>query len=51
MKKAAAKIMMTLLALIPVISAFAITVSANNAASPVVGQPVPPKSVKKYRRF
>lgn len=51
MKNGFHKAMATLISTIPVIAAFAITVSANNIASPCMGQPVPPKNLKKYRKF
>lgn len=47
LKKAAA----ALVAVIPAITALAMTISANNIASPCNGQPVPPESLKKYRKF
>lgn len=41
----------SIIAVIPVMAALAMVVSANSIASPVHGQPVPPKSLKKYRKF
>lgn len=51
MKKLFKKAIGSLIAVIPVMSVFAMTVSANNLASPRLGQPVPPKNLKKYRKF
>ncbi len=51
MKKLLLKAMGGLIAVLPVITMFAVTVSANNAATPILGQPVPPESLKKYRKF
>ncbi len=51
MKNGLYKVMATLIAAIPVVAAFAVTVSANNIASPNFGQPVPPKNLKEYRKF
>ena len=39
------------IAVLPVLAMFSVTVSANTIASPVCGQPVPPASLKKYRKF
>lgn len=51
MKKFLNKAIGAFIAIIPVVAAFAVTVSANNIASPHASQPVPPKSLKKYRKF
>lgn len=51
MKKFLSKAIGSLIAVIPVITAFAMMVSANNIASPNFGQPVPPKNLKEYRKF
>lgn len=51
MKRLFNKAMASFVAAIPVIAAFAITVSANNVASPTCGQPVPPETLKRYRKF
>lgn len=51
MKRFFNKAIITFIAAIPVITVFAMTASANNAASPFMGQPVPPKNLKKYRKF
>lgn len=51
MKKFFSKVIGLFIAVIPVIAAFAIMVSANNIASPCAGQPVPPQNLKKYRKF
>ena len=40
-----------LMAVLPVITMFSVTVSANTIASLTCGQPVPPASLKKYRKF
>ena len=51
MKKFLSKAIGSFIAVIPVIAVFAMTVSANNIASPMCGQPVPPANLKKYRKF
>lgn len=51
MKKVLSKAIGAFVAIIPAIAVFTMTVSANNIASPLVGQPVPPKSLKNYRKF
>lgn len=51
MKKFLVKAMKGLMAALPVITMFSVTVSANTIASPMCGQPVPPASLKKYRKF
>lgn len=51
MKKFLSKAIGLLIAIIPVMAAFAMTLSANSIASPIHGQPIPPKSLKKYRKF
>lgn len=51
MKKFLGKTIGLLMAAIPVVAMFAMTVSANNIASPMAGQPVPPENLKKYRKF
>ena len=51
MKKFLTKAIGSLIATIPIIAAFAMTASANNIASPCMGQPMPPKNLKKYRKF
>lgn len=47
LKKAAA----AAISAIPAVATVAMTISANNIASPYNGQPVPPASLKKYRKF
>lgn len=51
MKKILKKVTGSLIAAIPVMATFAMIVSANNVASPRWGQPTPPNSLKKYRKF
>lgn len=51
MKKFLSRAIGLFIAAIPVIAVFAMTVSANNIASPTCGQPIPPKNLKKYRKF
>ena len=51
MKKIFIKTISSLIAIIPVMTMVAMTVSANNIASPYMGQPKPPSSLKKYRMF
>ena len=51
MKKMIDKTVRLLIAAIPAAAAAAMTISANNAASPIAGQPAPPKNLRKYRKF
>lgn len=51
MKKVLLRAIGMLIAVLPVITMFAVTVSANTIASPFCGQPVPPENLKKYRKF
>lgn len=51
MKKFLIKTMKAFISVLPVMAMFSITVSANTIASPICGQPVPPASLKKYRKF
>lgn len=51
MKNFCSKAMGSFMAAIPAIANVAMTVSANNVASPCLGQPKPPKTIKKYRKF
>lgn len=51
MKKFFAKTVKGLVAALPTMTKFSVTVSANTVASPICGQPVPPASLKKYRKF
>lgn len=51
MKKLFVKAIGVFIAVLPVITMFSVTVSANTSASPVCGQPIPPVSLKKYRKF
>ena len=51
MKRIISKAISLFVAVIPVIAEFAMLTSANNVASPFIGQPIPPKKLKKYRKF
>lgn len=51
MKQIMLKAAKALIAVLPVMAMFAVTVSANTIASPTCGQPVPPENLKKYRKF
>ncbi|MDO5396493.1 MAG: cyclic lactone autoinducer peptide [bacterium] len=51
MKNCLRKIAAAAVSVIPAMAAIAMTISANNIASPFIGQPVPPESLKKYRKF
>lgn len=51
MKKVLTKVIGILIAALPVVATMAMTVSANSIATPTWGQPVPPESIKKYRKF
>lgn len=51
MKKTVLKIFTGLMAVVPTIACFAMVASANSTASPFIGQPTPPESLKKYRKF
>lgn len=51
MKKFLNKFVSLSITAISVISVFAVIVSANNVASPICGQAIPPKNLKKYRKF
>ena len=51
MKKIFSKTVDAFIAVIPIIAAVSITISANSIASPVHGQPIPPRSLKNYRKF
>lgn len=51
MNKLLKKVLSAFIAAIPAIAAVAMVVSANSIASPTYGQPVPPPSLKKYRKF
>lgn len=51
MKKIFKKAIGAFIAVIPAVAAVAMTISANSIASPYNGQPVPPESLKKYRKF
>ena len=41
----------TFISVLPIVAAIAMTVSANSVATPVWRQPIPPQSIKKYRKF
>lgn len=51
MKRFLVKAAKAFVAVLPVVAMFSVTVSANTIASPVFGQPVPPASLKKHRKF
>lgn len=51
MKNILKKAVKSLLAVIPVVAVVAMVVSANNIASPYMGQPTPPKNLREYRKF
>lgn len=51
MKKFLSKALASFVAAIPVIAMFSMAVSANNIASPLMGQPTPPENLRKYRKF
>lgn len=51
MKKLLVKVAGMFIAVLPIVAAMAMTVSANSVATPVWRQPIPPQSIKKYRKF
>lgn len=51
LKKSMSKGINGIIKILPVILPIALIVSSNSAASFANGQPVPPESLKKYRKF
>lgn len=51
MKNVGSKIMLKVIRIIPIIVPVLLSIHANSTASFTNGQPIPPKNLRKYRRF